>query len=72
VVAHHRYKIEIACPGCGAEGAIHVVEDAGPPFTDMPRRAYTADNEGRFALTTAEGAPRIECLACRAVFAAPI
>jgi hypothetical protein len=70
VVAHHRLSIQVACPGCGTEGAINVVEDAGPPFTDTPRRAYAADDPGRFALIPGGEPPGVKCLACLAIFVA--
>lgn len=71
VVAHHRFSIEFACPACGASGAISVAEDAGPPFTDTPRRTYTTDQE-RFALIAGGDPPGVKCRACRAIFLAPL
>jgi hypothetical protein len=70
VVAHHRFSIQVACPSCGASGDIKVIEDGGPPFTDTPRRAYSADPD-RFVLTDEGAPPAFECRACRAIFAAP-
>jgi hypothetical protein len=71
VPAHHRFKIDVVCPGCGQAGAIRVVEDLGPPFTDTPRRAYIADS-GSFILSPEEDAPEVECQACGVVFRRPL
>jgi hypothetical protein len=72
VATHHRFNIEFACPACGATGAISVAEDARPPFTDTPRRTYTAD-PARFALISGgDDPPGIKCRACRAIFISPV
>jgi hypothetical protein len=71
LVAHHRFSIQVACPGCGIEGAVKVVEDGGPPFTDTPRRVYSADPE-TFVLIAGSEPPGIKCRACRAIFVAPV
>jgi hypothetical protein len=59
---HHRFGFEVACPGCGAAGTILVLEDAGPPFTDQPRRRYCSRDE-KFQVIVAARAV-IRCLAC--------
>jgi hypothetical protein len=60
--ANHRYTIDTTCPGCGASGAVIVLEDAGPPFTDLPRREITsADN--KFDIV-AQNPPTAKCAAC--------
>jgi hypothetical protein len=64
-------SIDIACPTCGAEGTIKVAEDAGPPFTDMPRRTYTTD-AGKFVLLLDGDPPAIECVACGDRFPRPL
>ena len=71
MVAHHRFSVQVACPDCGAEGVIKVVEDGGPPFTDTPRRAYSTDPD-RFVLITGGEPPGVTCCACRAIFVAPV
>jgi hypothetical protein len=43
------------------------VEDAEPPFTDIPRRTYTADGQD-FALVSEAHPPEIQCRACGAKF----
>jgi hypothetical protein len=63
VVAHHRLSIEIACPSCGASGTVKVAEDAGPPFTDAPRRTYSTDPD-KFALISQGDPLQIQCVAC--------
>jgi hypothetical protein len=67
VAAHHRFNIQVVCPCCGATSAFQVVEDAEPPFTDTPRRAYISDEE-KFILLPETDPPEIECQACSAVF----
>jgi hypothetical protein len=69
MAAHHRYKIPVACPGCGLEGEINVMEDGGPPFSDTPRRSYAADPD-RFVLIPGAEPPGLKCGACRAIFVA--
>jgi hypothetical protein len=64
-------SIDIACPDCGASSAIKVTEDAGPPFTDTPRRSYSTDAE-KFELVVGAGAPAIACVACGARFPRPL
>lgn len=71
VVAHHRFSVEFACPSCEALGKIKVTEDAGPPFTDRPRRTYDADPE-TFLLLVGEKRPVIRCVACGAAFPRPL
>jgi hypothetical protein len=60
--ASHRYTIDTACPGCGATGAVIVLEDAGPPFTDVPRRKIT--NADTTFDIVAENPPIVKCAAC--------
>jgi hypothetical protein len=64
-------SIDIACPSCGASSAIKVMEDAGPPFTDTPRRTYFTDVE-KFVLLIGGDAPAIACVACGARFPRPL
>jgi hypothetical protein len=70
MVAHHRFSIEVACPSCEAPGKVEVVEDAGPPFTETPRRRYNSDAP-EFAVISGSEPPEIECRACGAVFPGP-
>ena len=72
MAAHHKFTIPVACPDCGAPGALKVIEDAGPPFAEMPCRSYEADEPARFALVDGRERPQIECGACHAIFAPPI
>src|SRR5512140_229163 len=62
----HKYSIEVTCEACGSAGAIAVTEQAGPPFTDSPRRDYV-DEHRKFAVEGGDP-PAIECLACGARF----
>jgi hypothetical protein len=66
----HRLRFEIACPSCGVAGIIRVIEDAGPPFDDVPRRDYRGD-PGTFEITSG-ATPSVQCLACGAEFPLPI
>jgi hypothetical protein len=66
MVAHHRFSVEAECPDCGASGAIKVTEDAGPPFTDVPRRTFR-DESQKFRVSS-EAPPTIECVGCGASF----
>jgi len=66
----HRLKFEIACPSCGAAGALRMTEDAGPPFDDVPRRTYTVE-AGAF-LVIARAATKVECETCGAKFPVPV
>jgi hypothetical protein len=66
MVITHRFSFDVACPGCGASGRIKVMEDAGPPFTDIPRRSYVGD-AGKFAVAAGDP-PTITCAACGAEF----
>jgi hypothetical protein len=70
MVTHHRFNIQVACPSCEAPGKVEVVEDAGPPFTDTPRRAYASDAL-EFVLIAGSEPLEIECRACGAVFRRP-
>ncbi len=71
MAATHRLSIDIACPACGASGAIKVSEDAGPPFTDTPRRTYSTNAE-KFVLLIEGEPPSIGCVACGARFPRPL
>ena len=71
VAAHHRFSIQVTCPDCGSADAIKIVEDGGPPFTDTPRRTYSADPD-KFVLIPGGQPPGIKCRACRAIFVALI
>ena len=71
MIAHHHFSIGIACPACGAGGKISVVEEAGPPFTDAPRRTYSAVG-AEFELNSGGGRSRATCRACGATFIAPL
>jgi len=70
VITHHRFSIEFACPACGASGKVGVAEEAGPPFTDAPRRTYAIDPR-HFVLVVEGDPPAIECVACGAGFPRP-
>jgi hypothetical protein len=69
MVAHHRFSVDAACPACGTSGKIKVTEDAGPPFTDIPRRTF-ADETQKFRVSS-EAQPTIECVGCGASFPGP-
>jgi len=60
---NHRFLMDVSCPACGASGNIRVIEEAGPPFTETPRRAYAAETAA-FQITL----PSITCVACRTAF----
>jgi hypothetical protein len=62
MTSSHRIKVEIACPACGSSGTIIVVEDAGPPFDDEPRRSYE-NNSDKFRVSGGTP-PTIRCVAC--------
>jgi len=64
MTANHRIRLEITCPACGASGVIRVVEDAGPPFDEAPRRAYESDPD-KFQVTPGSP-PTVKCGACGA------
>ena len=70
MVISHRFSFEAACPACGVSGAIKVMEDAGPPFTDMPRRAYICET-GKFQVSAGTSPPTIRCVACGEKFESP-
>jgi Zn ribbon nucleic-acid-binding protein len=70
VAANHRFSIPVACPVCEAAGDIKVTEEAGPPFTDTPRRAYTADPM-KFTLLIGDEPPMVQCVPCGARFPRP-
>jgi hypothetical protein len=62
--ASHRVIVDVECPRCGATGTVIALEDAGPPFTDPPRRTFFA---GKFGVEPGNPAT-IECAACGAKF----
>jgi hypothetical protein len=65
---HHLWSFSVRCPGCDTECTVRVVEDAGPPFGDTPRRDYTVSDGFRVT----PGTPAtLKCLGCGAVFASP-
>jgi len=66
VMPSHRVEYEITCPSCGASGVVRVVEDAAPPFDDLPRRTYLAEADE--FLVTPGVVPMVECLGCSAMF----
>lgn len=70
VTANHRFRIRLACPVCEAEGEIKVTEEAGPPFTDMPRRTYAIDPL-KFTLLIGGEPPMVQCVPCGARFPRP-
>ena len=70
MTTQHRFSITIACPACAASGAVIVTEDAGPPFSETPRRTYTAE-PNRFEVAIGSDPPEIKCVACGARFSTP-
>jgi hypothetical protein len=65
----HRFSFEFACAQCGTSGVIKVMEDAGPPFTDPPRREYRAE-PGKFTVEPGSP-PTIRCEVCGAKLLGP-
>lgn len=64
MVTNHRLSFDVQCPACGATDTIIVTEDAGPPFTDEPRRTYSASE---FGIKSGNPAT-IACATCGANF----
>ena len=65
-MASHRWLFSVHCPGCGAAGAVRVLEDAGPPFTDPPRRGYQP--VGEFEIFVDQDPVLVRCEGCKAAF----
>jgi DNA-directed RNA polymerase subunit RPC12/RpoP len=66
---NHQYSFDIACPACGSKGVAAVVEDAGPPFEDAPRRTYRSpDDKFKFQSGTP---PTVVCVTCGKRFRHP-
>ncbi len=70
VSSNHRLSISVACPVCEATGEIKAKEDAGPPFTETPRRTYAVD-PAKFTLLIGGEPPMIQCVPCGARFPRP-
>jgi hypothetical protein len=66
MVINHRFSFDVACPGCHVLGRIKVLEDAGPPFTDIPRRTYVGESE-KFSVAAGDP-PTVRCVSCGAEF----
>lgn len=65
---HHRWSFDAQCARCETVHEVQVIEDAGPPFTDLPRRSYKPST----AFSVTEGPPVIiTCLKCSNKFASP-
>ena len=64
MVTSHRLSFDVECPNCCAAGTILVIEEAGPPFAEPPRRTYSAEK-----FVVSPGDPlTLGCMACGAKF----
>jgi hypothetical protein len=63
--ANHRLNFDVTCPTCATRGAITLIEDAGPPFTEAPRRTFNS-RDNKFVVTSEEP-PAVACASCGTV-----